>query len=229
MGVPEHPLAAAAILPTGVLWLLLSLQRGALQGMHAYRPVGLSLVLEAMGRLVCGLFLVALGAEVTGAFLGTPLAFALTAVWLTWEIRRRLGGANGAKTARTLRSLLAGAWAPIGGLALLALLQNIDVIVVKHQIGGDTAGSYAAAAVAAKAVVWVAIGIALHLLPEATRTRGRRAGSAARAQAVLRRAGHHRRARAGHLRAVPRAAHAHRLRARPDPGGRRAAGARAWP
>ena len=169
VGVPEHPLAAAAILPTGVLWLLLSLQRGTLQGLHAYGPVGLSLVGEAFGRLLCGLVLVLAGAEVTGAFLGTPLAFALTAVGMAWVIRKRLGSAQDARTARTLRSLLAGAWAPIGGLALLALLQNVDVIVVKRQIGGDTAGSYAAAAVAAKAVVWVAIGIALHLLPEATR------------------------------------------------------------
>lgn len=169
IGVPEHPLAAAAILPTGVMWLLLSLQRGALQGLHAYYPVGLSLLLEALGRLACGLVLVLAGAGVTGAFLGTPLAFALTAVWLGWELHRRLGSANEAKTARPLGSLLRGAWAPIGGLALLALLQNVDVIVVKRQIGGDAAGSYAAAAVAAKAVVWVAIGIALHLLPEATR------------------------------------------------------------
>ncbi|MBX5442866.1 MAG: glycosyltransferase [Solirubrobacteraceae bacterium] len=169
VGVRDHPLAAAAILPTGVLWLLLSLQRGALQGMHAYGPVGLSLVMEAFGRLLCGLVLVLAGAEVTGAFLGTPLAFALTAVWMGWVIHKRLGSAEDARTARTLRSLLAGAWAPIGGLALLALLQNVDVIVVKRQIGGDTAGSYAAAAVAAKAVVWVAVGIALHLLPEATR------------------------------------------------------------
>jgi glycosyltransferase involved in cell wall biosynthesis/O-antigen/teichoic acid export membrane protein len=169
VGVPQHPLAAAAILPSGVLWLLLSLQRGALQGLRAYRPVGVSLILEAFGRLVCGLALVLVGAGVTGAFLGTPLAFALVALWLGLRIHRRLGGAAGATTARTLRSLLAGAWAPIGGLALLAVLQNVDVIVVKHQIGGDMAGSYAAAAVAAKAVVWVAIGIALHLLPEATR------------------------------------------------------------
>ena len=58
---------------------------------------------------------------------------------------------------------------PIIGLFLLASLQNIDVIVAKHQLGVDAAGSYAAAAVAAKAVVWVAIGIGLHLLPEATR------------------------------------------------------------
>jgi glycosyltransferase involved in cell wall biosynthesis/O-antigen/teichoic acid export membrane protein len=184
IGVPEHPLAAAAILPTGVLWLLLSLQRGALQGLHAFGPVGASLVIEAFGRLFCGLILVLVGAGVTGAFLGTPLALVLTAIWLATVLRRRLGHPEGALTARPLRSLLAGAWAPIGGLALLALLQNVDVIVVKHQIGGDTAGSYAAAAVAAKAVVWVAIGIALHLLPEATR----RAAAGLDPQPVLRRA-----------------------------------------
>ena len=49
------------------------------------------------------------------------------------------------------------------------MLQNVDVIMVKRQIGGTEAGAYAAAAVAAKAVVWVAIGIGLYLLPEATR------------------------------------------------------------
>jgi O-antigen/teichoic acid export membrane protein len=55
------------------------------------------------------------------------------------------------------------------GLFLVAVLQNVDVILVKRQIGGDEAGAYAAAAVAAKAVVWVAIGVGLYLLPEATR------------------------------------------------------------
>jgi O-antigen/teichoic acid export membrane protein len=69
----------------------------------------------------------------------------------------------------TLRALVSGGWVPIIGLLLLAVLQNVDVIMVKRQIGGDAAGAYAAAAVAAKAVVWIAIGIGLHLLPEATR------------------------------------------------------------
>ena len=55
------------------------------------------------------------------------------------------------------------------GLFLVAVLQNVDVILVKRTIGGDAAGAYAAAAVAAKAVVWVAIGVGLYLLPEATR------------------------------------------------------------
>ena len=35
--------------PTGCLWLLLSIERGALQGVHAYREVGWSIVLEASG------------------------------------------------------------------------------------------------------------------------------------------------------------------------------------
>ena len=74
-----------------------------------------------------------------------------------------------APTTRRLRDLVGGAWPAVVGLFLVALLQNVDVILVKRQIGGDAAGAYAAAAVAAKAVVWVAIGIGLYLLPEATR------------------------------------------------------------
>ena len=62
----------------------------------------------------------------------------------------------------------------------MAVLQNVDVILVKRQIGGEAAGAYAAAAVAAKAVVWVAIGIGLYLLPEATPRRPPRARPAAR-------------------------------------------------
>ncbi len=168
-GVPEYPYAAAAILPTGVLWLLVSVQRGVLQGLRDYVPVGASLIGEALGRLVFGLILVAVGFGVTGAFLGTPLALVVIAIALSYEIHRRVGAAGDESSRRALRTLVSGAWVPILALGLMALMQNIDIIVVKHQVGGAAAGSYAAAAVAAKAVVWVAIGVALHLLPEATR------------------------------------------------------------
>ena len=96
-----------------------------------------------------------------------------------------------APAARRLRDLVGGAWPAVVGLFLVALLQNVDVILVKRQIGGDAAGAYAAAAVAAKAVVWVAIGIGLYLLPEATRAArhgaGPAAGAGARAGASWRR------------------------------------------
>ncbi len=176
-GTPEHPWAAAAIPATGALWILVSLQRGVLQGLHAFGPVARSLVLEAVGRLATGVLLVVLGAGVTGAFLGTPLTILLTIGALWVAIDRRLAGpdaqdvravAPGAAV-RSLGALVSGGWVPILGLLLLAVLQNIDVVIARHQLDADRAGAYAIAAVAAKSVVWVAIGVGLQLLPDATR------------------------------------------------------------
>ena len=54
-------------------------------------------------------------------------------------------------------------------LTLLFALQEVHIIVVKHEFSGDDAGSYAVAAVAAKAIIWLAIGLGMFLLPEASR------------------------------------------------------------
>jgi glycosyltransferase involved in cell wall biosynthesis/O-antigen/teichoic acid export membrane protein len=182
VSVPEA-WAAAATAPTGFLWLLLSVERGTLQGLHAYKPVAWSLVLENLGRVIFGLVLVAAGLGVTGAYLGTPLTMlsvalglqVLTSRRMAREARAEEAGASSAPAAvpatavRGLGELIGNAWPAVVGLFLVAVLQNVDVIMVKRQIGGDAAGAYAAAAVAAKAVIWVAIGIGLYLLPEATR------------------------------------------------------------
>jgi len=167
VGVEEHAWAAAGLLATGGVWLLLSLQRGVLQGLHAFKPVALSLIGEAGSRLLIGVAL-AVAAGVTGAYLATPLCLAVTAIWLAVVIDRRLGRPAPLPRRPTLRGLIGDGWVPIIGLALVAVLQNVDVIIARHELGEDRAGSYAVAAVAAKAVVWVAIGIGLQLLPQAT-------------------------------------------------------------
>jgi glycosyltransferase involved in cell wall biosynthesis/O-antigen/teichoic acid export membrane protein len=168
ISVPEA-WAAAATAPTAFLWVLLSVERGALQGEHAYRPVAWSVVCEALGRLLFSLLLVVAGLGVTGAYLGSPISMLAVALALWWVSRRRLGPPARGEPVRRLGEMVGGAWPAVIGLVLIAVLQNVDVIMVKRQIGGDAAGAYAAAAVAAKAVVWVAIGIGLYLLPEATR------------------------------------------------------------
>ena len=71
--------------------------------------------------------------------------------------------------ARSCATCWPGAWVPVIGLMLLFALQEVHVIVVKHEADGDAAGSYAVAAVAAKAIIWVAVGLGMYLLPEAAR------------------------------------------------------------
>jgi glycosyltransferase involved in cell wall biosynthesis/O-antigen/teichoic acid export membrane protein len=168
VGVPELPWAAAAAVPAGCLWLILSVQRGALQGLQRYKLVGFSLVGEAFMRLTAGLVLVGLGAGVTGAFLGTTLSIGVVAAVLTVPLLRA-AGPHSEHHERPLRALVGRAWAPVAALALIAILQNIDVIVVKHVADKDSAGAYAAAAVIAKGIIWVAVGLGLYLLPEAAR------------------------------------------------------------
>jgi O-antigen/teichoic acid export membrane protein len=160
---------AAAVPVTAVLWMILSVERGALQGFQRYKLVAWSFIGEAGTRLAFALLLVGAGLDVTGAFLGTALSFAAVGMVLAAALSHHLPRADG----HPLRGLLAGAWAPVLALTLLFVLQEVHVIVVKHEADGDTAGAYAVAAVAAKAIVWVAVGIGMYLLPEtARRSRG---------------------------------------------------------
>jgi glycosyltransferase involved in cell wall biosynthesis/O-antigen/teichoic acid export membrane protein len=168
----EQEWAAAAVIPSGALWLVLSVMRGALQGFQRYRLVGSSIVVEAAGRLVLGLLLYAAGLGVTGAFLGTTLSVVLVSVVLAAPLGRDLHAAGAAAPSvlgPSFRALMGKAWAPVLAFTLLAALQNIDVVFVKNRASDDAAGSYAAASVSAKAVIWIAVGLGLYLLPEAVR------------------------------------------------------------
>jgi glycosyltransferase involved in cell wall biosynthesis/O-antigen/teichoic acid export membrane protein len=164
--------AAATILPTGTLWLVLCVQRGALQGFQRYRAVAYSIVGEAGARLGLGLLLYAAGLGVTGAFLGTTASIGAVALALTPPLLRVLADHEPELQAGAeprFRDLVQRAWVPVLAFALIAALQNIDIVFVKHEASDAAAGSYAAASVAAKAVIWVAIGLGLYLLPEAVR------------------------------------------------------------
>jgi glycosyltransferase involved in cell wall biosynthesis/O-antigen/teichoic acid export membrane protein len=158
--------AAAAVPVCAFLWMIVSVERGALQGYQRYRVVAGSIVGEALARLGFGIVLVLAGLDVTGAFLATPLALVTIALLLARPLARELPQR---RDRRPLRDLLAGAWIPVVGLTLLFALQEVHVIVVKHEVSDELAGSYGVAAVAAKAIIWVAVGLGMYLLPEAAR------------------------------------------------------------
>ena len=180
VGVKHDEWAAALGLPAAGLWILLSMLRGVLQGVGDYKAVGVSLVAEQSARLVTGAILAAAGLGVTGAYLGTPLSFIAISVYCWYQLRRHIGDTEGeplavvAKTppaAFSLWSHVRRAWAPIAGLIIIAVLQNIDIIAAKHRFSTGVASSYSAVAVAAKVLIWVAMGAGFYLVPEVSRLR----------------------------------------------------------
>jgi O-antigen/teichoic acid export membrane protein len=162
---------AAIGLPAGMLWLLLSILRGALQGVGDYRSVGISLIGEQATRLLLGAALAATALKVTGAYLGTPLSLIAMCGYCGVLLHRHLGAPvlDGAGAALRLRDHVVRARVPIAGLAVIAFLQNIDIIAAKHRFSTDVASSYGATAVAAKVLVWIAIGAGFYVVPEASR------------------------------------------------------------
>ncbi len=161
--------AAAAVPVTAGMWLLVCVQRGLLQAAGAYRPVAASLAFEGAGRIAGSLVLAALALDVTGAYLGLLATYAVMALGLHRDLARRLGPPAMASAPHPLHALARTAAVPTVGLVLVAALQNVDVILARHALDSDTAGVYAATTVAAKFIVFVAIGVGLWVLPEATR------------------------------------------------------------
>ncbi len=181
VGVKHDQWAAAIGLPAAVLWLELSILRGVLQGVGDYKGVGISLICEQAVRLVMGAGLAAAGLGVTGAYLGTPLSLVAMGIFCALRLRRHVEQVTGEPLLRavttapaaalTLSTHIKRAWAPIAGLIVIAVLQNIDIIAAKHRFTTDVASSYGATAVAAKVLIWVAMGAGFYLVPEVSRRR----------------------------------------------------------
>jgi O-antigen/teichoic acid export membrane protein len=156
--------------------MVLSVERGAMQGFARYDAVGWSLIGQEVLRLAGALGLVALGLDVTGAFLGSMVAFVFVALALALPLARELHrnhaehfAAGGVHEEHKLRELFGRSWVPLLALGGIAVVQNVDVIVVKHRFAEETASDWTAAAVAGKGVMWVAIGLGFWLVPEAAK------------------------------------------------------------
>jgi len=160
-------------------WVAIAVERAFLQACRRYRPLAVNLFLEGGARTTAVLAGAALWG-VTGAVIGI-----LVAELATWANAWRA-----AATAVPAPSMSAPGSPPsgeIGGdlvasitaFGMLALLQYVDVFLV-GRLNASGSGRYAAIAVVAKTLVYVAIVLSYYLLPEASI--GHREGSHARRQ-----------------------------------------------
>jgi O-antigen/teichoic acid export membrane protein len=196
----EHAVAPVCTLIAGAVWVLLNLDRGLLQAHRNYRALAVNLLVEAAARTVGLIGLVAAGFGVAGAAVGLLVAELITcghariAADRAWSmhgaegLRARWRSLFGpapdlAQPADARRQLVSDLVTAFVALAMVALLQNIDLIVVARD-NHTTSGSYAAVSVACKSLVFAAIILGAYLLPEAT-IRWRAGGHALRQVAVI--------------------------------------------
>ncbi len=201
----QSGIGIAAILTAAGFFVLLSLDRGLLQAHRSYRPLAVNLLVEIGVRVVAVVALVGAGFGASGAAFGILIAEAAAAVHARWASVR--AWADG--TAVKLFALLdAGSWVQVVRrdtqfaddsaarhtvvvdlvaasicLSMVAVLQNIDVLVVARD-NGSHSGAYAAVSVTSKAIVFGAVVLGGYLLPEAA-IRWRQGGHALKQLAVV--------------------------------------------
>jgi O-antigen/teichoic acid export membrane protein len=196
-------IGVAVILTAAAVFVLLSFDRGLLQAHRAYKPLAVNLIVEATVKVSAVLVLVAAGFGPSGAAVGILIAEVLAAVHARWaavrawsghQRTRVLGAVTGWVAALRPDPVLGGASAERRtvavdlvvasiSLSMVAVLQNIDVLVVGRDNPGHS-GAYAAVSVTSKAIVFGAIVLGGYLLPEAA-IRWRQGGHALRQLAVV--------------------------------------------
>jgi O-antigen/teichoic acid export membrane protein len=198
----QSGIGIAAILTAAAFFMLLSLDRGLLQARRGYGPLAVNLVVEIGVRLVAVLLLVLAGFGPSGAAVGVLIGEVVAALHARYAAVRAWAGGGvsrpwatagwkaavrpdpvllGATTQRrTVAIDLIVAWV---SLSMVAVLQNVDVLVVGRD-NPSHSGAYAAVSVTSKAIVFGAVVLGGYLLPEAA-IRWREGGHALRQLAVV--------------------------------------------
>jgi len=163
-------------------WVAIAVERAFLQSCRGYLPLSANFLIEGFGRFAAVLAGASLWG-VTGAVAGILVSEIVTWAHAWWAAARavpeRTKSAPGTPPRGELGGDLAAA---IVAFAMLALLQYVDVFLVGRD-NASGAGRYAAIAVVAKTLVYVAIVLSYYLLPEASL--GHRAGGHARRQLAV--------------------------------------------
>jgi O-antigen/teichoic acid export membrane protein len=173
-----------------------------LQAHRAYRPLAVNLLVEIGVRVIAVVALVAAGFGPSGAAVGILIGEVVAATHARWASVRAWSGGE------SPRFVDAASWVAavrpdvlLGGqrsvrrtvvidlvvasvcLSMVAVLQNVDVLVVGRD-NPSHSGAYAAVSVTSKAIVFGAVVLGGYLLPEAA-IRWRQGGHALRQLVVV--------------------------------------------
>jgi O-antigen/teichoic acid export membrane protein len=166
----DDPIAVVFTMLMVALSMMSGTLRGLFQGVEAFNSYALSYVLESTLKLVCGVGLVYAGYGVAGAFAGWAFGSFAAVVYTVIVLERTLGRGAGAALDLHLGTLARTLSGVAIATVLIAIVQNGDLLVVKHVADPTTAGLYGALSLAGKILLFLVQFVPLIVLPKATRT-----------------------------------------------------------
>jgi O-antigen/teichoic acid export membrane protein len=143
--------------------LLVTVNRGALQGMRRFMALSANMVIDLTGRLAMAGALVAAGLGALGAVaaivFGPAFAYAQSFLFL----RRTSPSTEGPDTSEGI-----GRYAVMATVASIGVnyLFSIDTVLAKHFLAAEAAGLYAAASVLARVVYFLGLSVTSVMFPE---------------------------------------------------------------
>ncbi|WP_235498250.1 MULTISPECIES: lipopolysaccharide biosynthesis protein [unclassified Frankia] len=181
-----HPIAIAEAASAAALWVGVCIERGLLQARRNYPGLARNVIFETVLRVTCIVAAAQTGLGVNGAGLGLLVGAVVGAAAARRTVARTprdvpplpplppadhppaAATASPAPRRRTRDALIADTSVALATLVPLALLQNIDVVVVGW-LNPDAVGGYAAISTACKVPVFLGLAVASYLLAEAAR------------------------------------------------------------
>lgn len=146
-------------------------EQGVLQGQTRFGTLALSYQAEMWVRLIASLLFVAIGWGVNGAVVG--LVLSLVATWLVAR-RARVGlPMSGVLAAEEQRSITRFAGPVLIALIGQILINNSDILIVKHFFAPEPAGQYSALALIGRIVFFATWSVVTAMFPVAAQRKQR--------------------------------------------------------
>jgi len=138
---------------------------GLLQGYQRFSAIALIYVLPFLIRLILLALVAGLGYELGGAVLAAVAGGVATTGVALWLLRGPLAAKTRPSTVRELSGFFRYLWPVVVGLVGIAVLTNVDLLVVNARFSGDEAGEYAAASAFARIAFFLPATILTVLFP----------------------------------------------------------------
>jgi O-antigen/teichoic acid export membrane protein len=157
------PLYFMLIFCTLIFAFALAANWGVMQGLQRFSPLGLSQALWGFARFALGAMLVYAGFGLVGGLAAFPLSYVLV-LGVTFLLLRNLSQGGNEKV--RVNGVSSYAWFILLAVFAITMLTNFDVVLAKHYLPSEDAGSYSIISVFGRIAFYAPAGIGLALFPK---------------------------------------------------------------